>query len=73
MMPIFYQFISEEISFLSTIKESSKIIFIKELVDTSGSTEKLMMELGRQVKWMAMGNSFGIMEATIMKDNTKMI
>jgi len=57
---------------LSTIKESSKIIFIKELVDTFGSTEKLMMELGKQGKWMAMGNSFGIMEVNTMKDNTKM-
>jgi hypothetical protein len=58
---------------LSTIKESSKIIFIKDLVDTSGSTEKLMMELGKQVKWMVMVNSFGTMEAITMKDNTKKI
>ncbi len=73
MTLIFYFNISEEISLFSTIRESSKIIYLKDQADMSGSMVKRMMVPGKQVKWMVMASSFGIMEVITTKENIKKI
>lgn len=62
-----------ETSSISTIKVSSKIISSKARASMSGSTERLMMALGRLEKCTAMVSFFGTLVAITIKDSIKMI